>query len=108
MKNDAFLFLWARLAGVVRGCSAGLSVIVDEPGHLRIEARSGRPFVNVRIQRSHVGIYLLPMYYHPEVLGPLTERRSGKGTLRFDEEGDPLIDELAGLIERCVALVGHY
>jgi hypothetical protein len=108
MKNDAFLFLWAKLARIVRGCSTGLSVIVDEPGHLRIESRSGRPFVNVRIQRNHVGVYLLPMYYHPEVLGPLSERKSGKGTLRFYEEEDPLIDELSGLIERSVALVGHY
>jgi hypothetical protein len=49
------------------------------------------------------------LYYRPEILGPvLTERRSGKGTLRFTEEEDPLIDELTGLIERCVALVGSY
>jgi len=42
MKNPSHLFLWARLAEIVRDGSAGLPVTVDEPGDLRIETESGQ------------------------------------------------------------------
>jgi len=109
VKNDSFLFLWARLSEIVRGCTKGLEVIVDEPGDLRVETNKGRPFVSVRIQRNHVGIYLLPLYYHPDVLPQsLSERKSGKGTLRFRNERDVSIEDLSSLIETCLALIDHY
>ena len=109
MKNDSFLFLWARLSKIIQDCTKELEVVVDEPGDLRVETSSGRPFASVRIQRNHVGIYLLPLYYHPDVLPQsLSERKSGKSTLRFRDERDPSIDDLPDLIENCLALIDHY
>ncbi|MBR84527.1 MAG: hypothetical protein CMA85_01065 [Euryarchaeota archaeon] len=109
MKNPEHLFLWARLAGIVREVCEGLPVIVDEPGDLRIETQAGRPFVSVRIQRSHVGLYLLPIYYFPELLpASLSVRKSGLGTLRFNKDEDELIDEVATLIGRSLSTIGHY
>lgn len=109
MKNPSHLFLWARLAEIVREGSAGLPVVVDEPGDLRIETEAGRPFASVRIQLHHVGVYLLPLYYHPYILpASLGLRKSGAVTLRFTNEEDAMIGELGILIERCLSTIDHY
>ena len=109
MKNPSRLFLWARLAEIVREGSAGLPVVVDEPGDLRIETEAGRPFASVRIQLHHVGVYLLPLYYHPYILpASLRSRKSGAVTLRFTNEEDAMIGELGILIERCLSTIAHY
>jgi len=109
MKNPSHLFLWARLAEIVREGSAGLPVVVDEPGDLRIETEAGRPFASVRIQLHHVGVYLLPLYYHPYILpASLRSRKSGAVTLRFTNEEDAMIGGLGILIERCLSTIDHY
>ena len=109
MKNPDHLFLWARLAEIVRDGSAGLPVTVDEPGDLRIETESGRPFASVRIQLHHVGVYLLPLYYYPDMLPAiLGSRKSGAVTLRFTNEEDAMIGDLGTLIERCLSAIGNY
>ena len=109
MKNPNHLFLWARLAEIVRDGSAGLPVTVDEPGDLRIETESGRPFASVRIQLHHVGVYLLPLYYYPDMLPvSLGSRKSGAVTLRFANEEDAMIGDLGTLIERCLSAIGNY
>jgi len=109
MKNPDYMFLWTRLADIVRENCAGLPVIVDEPGNLRIETEAGRPFATVRIQLHHVGLYLLPLYYHPHTLpDSLAPRRHGAATLRFTEEEDSLISGVASLIEHCLTTIGHY
>jgi hypothetical protein len=109
MKNPSQLFLWAKLAELVREGSTGLPVSVDEPGDLRIETEKGRPFATVRIQLHHVGLYLLPLCYHPDILpANLRSRKSGVGTLKFTNEEDPLIGEIGTLIERCLSTIGHY
>ena len=109
MKNPSHLFLWARLAEIVREGSAGLPVVVDEPGDLRIETEAGRPFASVRIQLHHVGVYLLPLYYHPYILpASLGSRKSGAVPLRFTNEEDAMIGELGILIERCLSTIDHY
>ena len=109
MKHPAYLFLWAKLAAIIRENSTGLPITVDEPGALRIETKAGRPFASVRIQLHHVGVYLLPLYYHPEILPPaLGSRKSGKATFRFTKEDDTSIDEVSVLMQRCRSLVGNY
>ena len=109
MKNPSHLFLWARLAEIVRDGSAGLPVTVDEPGDLRIETESGRPFASVRIQLHHVGVYLLPLYYYPYILpSSLESKKSGAVTLRFTNEEDAVIGNLGTLIERCLSTIGNY
>ncbi len=109
MKNPDYIFLWARLAEIVRDVSGDLPVVIDEPGDLRLETESGRPFASVRIQRGHVGLYLLPVYYFPDLLpAKLTDRKSGLSTLRFFREDDELIGEVPKLVERCLTTIGNY
>ncbi len=109
MKNDSLIFLWSRISEIVRRCSLNLDIFIHEFGDLRVRTSEGRPFASVRIQQSHVGVYLLPLYHHPGVIGPfLSNRKSGKGTLQFKDEKDPAIEEIADLIETCLNLVGKY
>jgi hypothetical protein len=109
MKNLSRMILWARLAEIVRDESTGLPVTVDEPGDLRIETEAGRPFASVRIQLHHVGVYLLPLYYYPDMLpASLGSRKSGAVTLRFTNEEDAMIGDLGTLIERCLSTIGNY
>ena len=82
---------------------------IDEPGDFRVETKAGRPFVSVRIQKRHVGLYLLPLYYHPDVLPySLKKFKSGKSVLRFKDEEQLQPDELRTLIENCIAMIEHY
>ena len=63
MKNDALIFLWHNLSSLIRGLTEELVIEIDEPGDFRVETKAGRPFVSVRIQKGHVGLYLLPVSY---------------------------------------------
>jgi len=109
VKNDSFLFLWDTLSTIVKDCSKGLEIAIDEPGDLFVKTRKGRPFARVRIQKKHVGIYLLPMYYYPEVLPQnLSKKKSGKGTLKFQHEDEDIGTDLSCLIENCLAFVEDY
>lgn len=109
MKNDSLLFLWDTLAQIVQKGTSDLRTVIDEPGDLYVENNKGRPFTRVRIQKSHVGVYLLPMYYHPEVLpSSLKQYKTGKSTLRFRHGEDDFHQGVEVLVENCLALVDHY
>ena len=109
MKNDRLIFLWSQLAEVVKSHCSTLKIVCDEPGDLRIETIQGRPFVTVRIQKEHVGLYILPLYYHPDILPlALQQHKSGKSTLKFNKGQEPLILEIELLLHRCQALIGAY
>ena len=109
VKNDSFLFLWDKLSTIVKDCSKSLEIAIDEPGDLFVKTRKGRPFARVRIQKKHVGIYLLPMYYYPEVLPHnLSKKKSGKATLKFQHEDEDISTDLSCLIENCLTFVEHY
>ena len=109
VKNDSLLFLWDTLSTIVKETAKSLEMEIDEPGDLFVKTGKGRPFARVRIQKKHVGVYLLPMYYHPEVLPQnLLKKKSGKGTLKFQHEDEDIRADLSCLIENCLAFVGHY
>jgi hypothetical protein len=109
MKNDSLLFLWAELAEIVKRQCSTLHLVCDEPGDVRIETMQGRPFVTVRIQKKHVGLYLLPLYYHPHVLPRILQpHKSGKSTLKFNKGQTLLFVEIEQLLQRCQALIGTY
>ncbi len=109
VKNDDLLFLWDSLSTIVKNCTTNLERAIDEPGDLFVKTPNGRPFARVRIQKKHVGIYLLPMYYHPEVLPlNLSKKKSGKSTLKFKDQDEDVDADLTCLIENCLAFVGHY
>ena len=109
MKNDRLIFLWSELAEVVRTNCSTRKRVCDEPGDLRIETMQGRPFVTVRIQKEHVGLYVLPLYYHPDILPlALQPHKSGKSTLKFNKGQEVLEPEIKQLLHRCQALIGAY
>jgi hypothetical protein len=109
MKNDALIFLWHNLSSLIRELTEELVITIDEPGDFRVETKTGRPFVSVRIQKGYVGLYLLPLYYHPDVLPySLKKFNSGKSTLRFKDEEQLQPDKLRTLIENCIAMIEHY
>ena len=109
MKNERLIFLWSELAGIVRTICSTMNLVCDEPGNLRIETMHGRPFVTVRIQKEHVGLYVLPLYYHPEILPlALKPRKSGKSTLKFNKGQELLEPKIKQLLQRCQALIEAY
>ena len=109
MKNENLLFTWAGLQGLLRPEVAELVCITDEPGDWRVETPAGRPFLTLRIQKHHVGLYLLPMYYHPEVRpAALNRYLSGKSTFRFKAHHEPPEEALVHIVEACKAFIGLY
>ena len=67
VKNERLFSLWIELKQFIEPQCEGLTIITDEPGDWRVETTTGRPFLTLRIQKSHVGLYLLPMYYHQHI-----------------------------------------
>ena len=109
VKNDSLLFSWHAVATIVRDYSQDQEIVIDEPGDLFVKTRNGRPFARVRIQKKHVGLYLLPMYYFPDVVPQeLSDNKSGKGTLRFQKNDKYTEAKLIILIENCLAVIGYY
>ncbi|MDP6333317.1 MAG: hypothetical protein QF479_01630 [Candidatus Poseidoniaceae archaeon] len=109
MKNDKLVFLWSQLSEFVKIECDGLTIVFDEPGDLRIETSEGRPFVTIRIQRRHVGMYLLPLYYHRHLITQYIENlRKGKTTLYFKTKTDIDEIEIRNLIQNCRTMIGKY
>ena len=109
MKNENLLFAWAGLQRMLRPHVAELACVIDEPGDWRVETLAGRPFLTLRIQKNHVGLYLLPMYYHPEVRPAALEPfLSGKSTFRFKAHHEPPEEALGHIVEACKAFIGLY
>lgn len=109
MKNENLLFTWAALQQTLRPRVSELVCITDEPGDWRVETPAGRPFLTLRIQKQHVGLYLLPMYYHPEVRpAALNRYLSGKSTFRFKAHHEPPDEALVNIVEASKAFIGLY
>ena len=109
MKNEHFLFLWAALKEALEPACKGLVEVRDEPGDWAIDTPAGRPFLKLRIQKAHVGLYILPLYYHPKALEPdLRPHLKGKVTLRFSNLETIPTEALGRQAETCLALVGLY
>ena len=109
MKNANLLYTWAGLQELLRPQVAELVCTTDEPGDWRVETPTGRPFLTLRIQKHHVGLYLLPMYYHPEVRpAALNRYLSGKSTFRFKAHHEPPEEALVNIVEACKAFIGLY
>ena len=109
MKNESLLSCWIEAKQIIQPLCDGLPVIIDEPGDWRIETPSGRPFISLRIQKSHVGLYLLPMYYHPQIRPQSMESYlKGKSTFRFVRTKPLPIEGIQDVIERARAMIGAY
>jgi hypothetical protein len=103
------MFLWAALAEVVRAETTELLTTDDEWGRLRITTKTGRPFVCVQVMQRHVSVFSLPMGYHPDILPvSLRPRKSGRVTLKFTNENDPLIKEVVILLQNSMTVIDDY
>ena len=101
--------MWASLQALLRPQVAELVCITDEAGDWAVETTGGRPFLTLRIQKHHVGLYLLPMYYHPEVRpNALNRYLSGKSTFRFKAHHEPPEEALVNIVDACKAFIGLY
>ena len=109
MKNELLFSLWIELKQLIEPLCEGLPKIPDEPGDWRVETTTGRPFISLRIQKSHVGLYLLPMYYHQHIRPKSMDSfLSGKSTFRFRSNSDFPYEGIQEIIERARTLIGSY
>ena len=84
-------------------------LITDEPGDWRVETTTGRPFLTLRIQKSHVGLYLLPMYYHQHIRPKSMDAYlKGKSTFRFVRTKPLPKEGIQEIIDRARAMIGTY
>jgi len=109
IKNEGLLFVWAEIQSLLRPLCATQVETVDEPGDWAVDTPSGRPFLKLRVQKRHVGLYLLPLYYHPGAMEPeLRSALRGKTTFRFTRHTALPLAALERQIEACLGLVGLY
>jgi len=109
MKNELLLSLWIELKQLIEPLCEGLPIITDEPGDWRVETTTGRPFLTLRIQKSHVGLYLLAMYYHQHILPKSIDAYLfGKSTFRFHSFNDLPLEGIQEIVESARSLIGSY
>ena len=51
------------------------------------------------MQRKHVGIYVLPVYYNPSLIGNMSKRQVGKCTFGFKSDDDEMIKHLPDFLK---------
>jgi len=101
MKNTELAVLFFRLKEMLVKYEPFLRVVKDEDGYYRLYTPTSRPFMGICVQRKHVGVYVMPIFENSSLIGDLSQRRIGKGTLGFNRDDDPLIDSMPSFIERC-------
>ena len=107
--DESLMFLWAKLAEIVRSETGELVATEDEWGRIRITTKTGRPFVCVQVMQRHVSVFSLPMAYHPDILPiSLRPRKSGRVTLKFVDEKDPLVKYVAKLLQNSMEIISDY
>ena len=101
MKNADLAVLFFRLRDMLSEYEPFLRIVKDEDGYYRLYTPTLRPFMGICVQRRHVGIYVMPIYENPSLIGNLKSKLIGKATLSFVQDNDPLIDEFPAFIQRC-------
>ncbi len=101
MKNVALAVLFFRLREMLAKYEPFMRVVKDEEGYYRLYTPTRRPFMGICVQRKHVGIYVMPIFEDPALVGALFEKQIGKGTFGFSRDDDPLLAEVPAFIERC-------
>ena len=101
MKNVDLAVLFFKLREILAKHEPFLKVIVDDEGYYRLFTPTNRPFIGIKVQKKHVGIYVLPVYYNPELIGNMASRQVGKCTFAFKHDNDEMIKHLPDFFERC-------
>ena len=109
MKNESLLSIWIEAKQIIEPLCDGLPVLTDEPGDWRVETPCSRPFITLRIQKSHVGLYLLPMYYHPYIRPQSMDiYLKGKSTFQFVRTKPLPVEGIQDITKRARAMIGTY
>lgn len=92
------------LKTILKQFEADLSVIHDKDDNYYLNTSASdkkkKPefFGAVQIKKSYVAFHLMPLYYHPDLLGSISpqlkSRIQGKSCFNFKEVDDRLSDEL--------------
>ena len=83
MKNVDHAVLFFKLREILAKHEPFLKVIVDDEGYYRLFTPTNRPFIGIKVQKKHVGIYVLPVYYNPEPDWKHVQSPSGQVHFRF-------------------------
>ena len=103
---------FARLKKILQKYEKYLTVTADEPGNYYLDAAYSEKFKRqiffgaVRIKKSYVSFYLMPVYAFPDLLKgispALKKRMQGKSCFNFTTIDDELFRELAKLTKQGV------
>ena len=78
-----------------------MGVTIDEEGYYRLYTPNRRPFIAVAIQKKHVGIYSMPLFDNPSLIGKLSECIIAKTCIGFRTDDVPLLGEVPAYFQRC-------
>lgn len=102
----------ARLRAIIEGHAGGLLFSASPSGEVKLEKPpGGQPWdyvAGLRIGKSYVSYYLMPVYGMPELLDgispELRRRMQGKACFNFTRVDEPLLAELAALTATGIAV----
>ncbi|MDP6900045.1 MAG: hypothetical protein QGF94_04335 [Candidatus Thalassarchaeaceae archaeon] len=107
MKNPELASLWAIIRGMIANHEPDMQIDLDEPGDYSLIRMNGRPFARTKVQKKHVGLYLMHLHENQDLFqslnAALKARLNGK-CLRFKDECDPALSSIPELLNTCADL----
>lgn len=102
MESDK---IFSKLKAILAAFEAQLVVLHDESDNYYLNTpttdKKSEFFGAVQIKKSYVAFHLMPIYYYPELLNPVSDalknKMQGKSCFNFKEVNDSLFEELKSL-----------
>ena len=107
MKNPELAPLWAIIQEMVAKHEPQMQIDLDEPGDYSLIRMNGRPFARTKVQKKHVGLYLMSLHENQDLfesLNPGLKARLNGKCLRFKDETDPVLSSIPALLDACADL----
>ena len=102
VKNPELAPLWAIIQEMIAVHEPQMQLERDEPGDYSLIRMNGRPFARTKVQKKHVGLYLMPLHENQDLFDSLNaglkSRLNGK-CFRFKDEDDLVIDSIPVLLQ---------
>jgi hypothetical protein len=110
VKNPELAPLWVIIREMIAEHEHQMQIKLDEPGDYSLIRMNGRPFARTKVQKKHVGLYLMPLHENQDLFESLNSglksRLNGK-CLRFKDEDDPVMDSIPALLQAGADLGEH-
>ena len=102
MESDK---IFSKLKVILAASEAQLVVVHNKSDNYYLNTpttdKKSEFFGAVQIKKSYVAYHLMPIYYYPELLDPVSDalknKMQGKSCFNFKEVNDSLFDELRSL-----------